>query len=114
MTKPEGWGGNDRGGWSQSVLEGIDYRTGEIKWSHQWEGMGGPRSGVLSTAGNLVFAGDPSNNLVALDATTGQPLWHANLGSALSNGPMTYQLDGTQYLVVGAGDTLFAFAMLSK
>jgi alcohol dehydrogenase (cytochrome c) len=112
--KPEGWGGNDRGGWSESALKAIDYKTGKAKWSHKWEGPGGPRSGVLSTAGNLVFAGDPSNNLVALNATTGQPLWHANLGNSLSNGPMSYELDSTQYLVVGAGDTLFAFAMLAK
>lgn len=112
--KPEGWGGNDRGGWSESMLEGIDYATGKIKWSHKWEGPGGPRSGVLSTAGNVVFAGDPQNNFVALNATTGQPLWRANLGSGMSNGPITYELDGTQYVIVGAGDTLFGFAMHAK
>ena len=112
--KPEGWGGNDRGGWSESMLEGIDYKTGKIKWSHKWEGMGGPRSGVLSTAGNLVFAGDPNANLVALNARTGEPLWHANLGEGLTNSPMTFELDGTQYLIVGAGDTLWAFVMLAK
>src|SRR5256714_3636884 len=54
--KPEGWGGNDRGGYSRSMLEAIDYKTGKIKWLHAWEG-GGSRGGVLSTAGNLVFAG---------------------------------------------------------
>ncbi|MDQ6678557.1 MAG: acido-empty-quinoprotein group A [Acidobacteriota bacterium] len=108
--KPEGWGGNDRGGWAESMLQAIDYKTGAIRWTHKWEGSG-IRSGVLSTAGNLVFAGDPSNNLVALDATTGKPLWHVNLGSGMSNGPITYQLDGKQYLVVGAGDTMFGFVM---
>jgi alcohol dehydrogenase (cytochrome c) len=51
------------------------------------------------------------NNLVALNATNGAPLWHANLGNPVTNGPMTYELDGTQYLVVAAGDTLFGFAM---
>jgi alcohol dehydrogenase (cytochrome c) len=111
--KPEGWGGNDRGGWAESMLQAVDYKTGKISWSHKWEGSG-IRSGVLSTAGNLVFAGDPANNLVALNAKTGEPLWHANLGEAMSNGPMTYELDGTQYLVVGAGDTLYGFAMLRK
>jgi alcohol dehydrogenase (cytochrome c) len=111
--KPEGWGGNDRGGWAESMLQAVDYKTGKLKWSHKWEGSG-IRSGVLSTAGNLVFAGDPANNLVALNATTGQPLWHSNLGNAMSNGPITYELDGTQYLVVGAGDTIYAFAMMCK
>ena len=109
--KPEGWGGNDRGGWSEGVLQAIDYRTGKPKWSHRWEGPGGPRSGVLSTAGNVVFAADPFNNFVALNATTGEPLWHCNLGSGMSNAPISYALDGTQYVVVAAGDTLFGFAM---
>ncbi len=112
--KPEGWGGNDRGGFSESMLEGIDYKTGKIKWSHKWEGPGGPRSGVLSTAGNLVFAGDPNANFVALNASTGDPLWHANLGQGMTNAPMTFEMDGTQYVLVGAGDTLWAFAMLAK
>lgn len=111
--KPEGWGGNDRGGSSKSMLQAIDYKTGKIAWSHKWEGPT-VRSGVLSTAGNLVITGDPSNNLVALNARTGEPLWHANLAANVSNGPITYKLDGTQYLVVAAGDTLFAFAMLSS
>jgi alcohol dehydrogenase (cytochrome c) len=111
--KPEGWGGNDRGGWSECMLQALDYKTGKIKWSHKWEGTG-IRSGVLSTAGNLVFAGDPSNNLVALNAETGKPVWHAKLDSAMSNGPMTYELDGRQYVVVGAGNKLYAFAMPGK
>jgi alcohol dehydrogenase (cytochrome c) len=108
--KPEGWGGHDLGTWDQSMLQALDYRTGKIKWSHKWE-TPGIEGGLLSTAGNLVFAGDPSNNLVALNATTGEPLWHANLGSPLSNGAITYELDGHQYVVVGAGDKLFAFVM---
>jgi alcohol dehydrogenase (cytochrome c) len=111
--KPEGWGGNDRGGGGQSMLQAIDYQTGKICWSHKWEGPGA-RSGVLSTASNLVFAGDSSDNFVALDAKNGQALWHANLGASVSNGPITYTLDGTQYVVVGAGDELFGFVMLSK
>jgi alcohol dehydrogenase (cytochrome c) len=51
---------------------------------------------------------------VALTADTGKPLWHANLGAAVSNGPMTFELDGSQYIVVGAGDSLFAFVMLKN
>lgn len=111
--KPEGWAGNDRGGFSQTSLEAIDYRTGKVVWRHKWEGSGS-RAGVLSTAGNLVFTGDGASNFVAVSAATGEPLWHANLGSSVSNGPMTYELDGAQYVVVGAGDTLWGFTMLRK
>ncbi len=112
--KPEGWAGNDRGGWSKSTLRAIDYRTGKIKWSHPWEGPGGARSGVLSTAGNLVFAADSANNFVALNAANGNILWHASLGAGVSNGPIAYELDGTQYIVVAAGDQLFGFALYAK
>ncbi len=68
------------------------------------------RSGLLSTAGKLLFAGDPSGNFVALDPATGAVLWHAGLQANVSNGPMTYELDGVQYVVVAAGDTLYGFA----
>jgi alcohol dehydrogenase (cytochrome c) len=113
--KPEGWGGNDRNGYSEAMLQAIDYKTGKVRWSHKWPGNGGGvRSGLLSTAGKLLFAGDPNANFVAMDAVTGAPLWHVGLPMGVSNGPITYELDGTQYVVVGAGDTLYGFAMLRK
>jgi alcohol dehydrogenase (cytochrome c) len=108
-TNPQGWGGTDRGGWSEAMLQAIDYRTGKIRWSHTWRG--GARAGLLSTAGNLVFSGGASGDLVALDATTGQALWHAGLNSSVSNGPITYELDGQQYVVVAAADMLWSFVM---
>ena len=37
---PQGWGGTDRGGWSQNMLQAIDYKTGKVRWSHKWEGGG--------------------------------------------------------------------------
>jgi alcohol dehydrogenase (cytochrome c) len=110
---PQGWGGTDRGGATLgSMVQAIDYQTGKIRWSHKWESNS--RAGLMSTAGNLVFAADGSNNIVALNATTGDPLWHAGLGAPVGNGPITYELDGTQYVVVAAGDTLWSFAMRSK
>jgi len=51
---------------------------------------------------------------VAVNATGGEPLWHANLGSSVTNGPIAYELDGTQYVVVGAGDALWGFSMVRK
>lgn len=109
--KPEGWGGNDRGGYSEAMLQAIDYKTGKIRWSHKWPGNGGlPSAGLLSTAGKLLFAGDPNSNFVALDPANGTPLWHAGLHANVTNAPITYELDGTQYVTVGAGDTLYAFA----
>jgi len=109
---PQGWGGTDRGGYAESMLQAIDYKTGKVRWSHKWEGN--IRAGVLSTAGNVVFTGGPSNDLVALNATTGAALWQARLNSAVANGPITYELDGLQYVLVGAGDTLWTFVLNEK
>ena len=111
LANPQGWGGTDRGGTTlSSSVEAIDYKTGKIRWSHKWETPGG-RSGLMSTAGNLVFTGDNSSNVVALNATTGDPIWHSKLTAPVSNGPISYELDGQQFIVVGAGNTLSAFAM---
>ena len=108
--KPQGWGGNDRGGWSEAMVQALDYRTGRERWRFKWDGSASVRSGLLSTAGNLLFAGDSASNFVAFDASTGAPLWRAGLHTSISNGPITYELDGTQYVVVAANDTLYAFA----
>ncbi len=72
--KPEGWSGNDRGAGLQAMLQALDYKTGKIRWSHKWDGTE-VRSGVLTTAGNLLFTGDPSDNFVALNAGR----WHRAL-----------------------------------
>jgi acido-empty-quinoprotein group A len=111
---PEGYGGMGGGLFSEAVLKALDYRTGRTVWSHKYPsgafGNSGP--GILNTAGKLLFTGDPSGNLIAYDPATGRILWHFRTGAMVSNGPMTYQLDGKQYLIVGAGDTLFAFALV--
>ncbi len=106
---PQGWGGTDRGGYSESMVQAVDYKTGKVRWSHKWDGPA--RSGLLSTAGNLLFSAGPGNSLVALNATSGDALWHTRLNAAVSNGPITYELDGLQYVIVGASDMLWAFVM---
>jgi alcohol dehydrogenase (cytochrome c) len=117
-ARPEGYGGSGRNLWSQHVLEAIDTRTGEIAWSHGYRissgggGLGGP--GILTTAGRLLFTGDYTGNFIAFNPETGKPLWHFRVLHNVSNGPETYMLDGRQYIVVGAGDTLFAFALVQR
>ena len=82
-----------------------------VRWSHDWGSTGYSLSGLLSTAGKLLFSGDISGNFMALDAASGDILWHVNLNANVSNGPMSYELDGSQYLVVGVGDSLYAFTL---
>jgi alcohol dehydrogenase (cytochrome c) len=109
--KPEGWGGVDKGLWSECSLRAIDYKTGQLRWIRNWGTADDSLSGLLSTAGHLLFTGDTSGNFMALNAASGDTLWHVNLNANVANGPMSYELDGTQYLVVGAGDSLYAFKL---
>ena len=108
-ANPEGYGGSGQTLWLQSVMEAIDYRTGKICWSHAFPGTGRAESGVLTTAGKVMFSGDQHGNLIAWDPKSGSILWHFHLPYSVSNGPMTFVMNGTQYLVAGAGDTLYAF-----
>jgi alcohol dehydrogenase (cytochrome c) len=108
VGKPEGWAGRDRGLWADSELVAIDYKTGKSSWKKKiGEGEGG--SGILSTAGNLMFTGDNAKNLIALDPKTGKTLWHVNLGASMETGPSTYEIDGKQYLLTPAGGIIFAW-----
>jgi alcohol dehydrogenase (cytochrome c) len=114
--RPQGWAAAERNlGSVGNALKAVDYKTGAVKWSRPLAlgpagSQGGPM-GLLSTAGGLLFGNDGGGNFVAYDAATGQPLWHAGLGTNTSNGPQTFLLDGSQYIVVGAGDALYAFAL---
>jgi len=114
--RPQGWGAAERHIASVAgSLKAIDYKTGKVRWSHPLAmnagGYGGGPMGLLSTAGGLLFGNDGGGNFVAYDVATGKPLWHAGLGANTSNGPQTFMLDGKQYVVVGAGDSLFSFAL---
>jgi alcohol dehydrogenase (cytochrome c) len=106
---PAGWGGTDRGGYSEQMLVALDYRTGKPRWTHPWP-AGHAKSGLLSTAGNVLFTSG-SGGLQALNATTGEPLWHSRLLSPVSNAPISYELDGLQYVTVAAGTMLISFVL---
>jgi alcohol dehydrogenase (cytochrome c) len=91
-----------------NFVTAIDPKTGRIAWRHQLHSGGA--TGMLTTAGGLLFAGDGSGNIVAFDASTGAPLWNARLGN-VTNAPQTYLLDGKQHVLVAAGDMLYAFRL---
>ncbi|HLQ78156.1 MAG TPA: acido-empty-quinoprotein group A [Terriglobia bacterium] len=110
--KPEdgtyGWAGADYGIAGKGFLRAIDYQTGKIKWSHEL-GDRDASAGVLTTTTGLTFTGDVSVNVMALRTSDGTTLWHSNIGR-VGNSPITYMLDGKQYLVVGGGNSLYAFS----
>jgi alcohol dehydrogenase (cytochrome c) len=95
---------------ARSYLRAIDPKTAEVRWSIEYPQGGGLASGVLTTAGNLLFAGDRGGNVVARDPANGRPLWHSRIG-LVSNAPQTYSLDGEQYVLVAAEDMVYAFKL---
>jgi len=108
-----GWAGADYGIWGKGVLDAIDYKTGKICWTHEL-GPGGSGAGVLTTDSGLLFTGDALGNVLALRTNDGKTLWHAGAGAPMESSPITYQLDGRQYVVTGSGGVLFAWALPAK
>jgi alcohol dehydrogenase (cytochrome c) len=88
----------------------LDYKTGKVVWNHEL-GEGEGVAGILTTGGHLLFSGDTSGNILALDPATGKILWHLNAGGNVVASPMTYQIDGRQYLIVPVQDVLYAFGL---
>jgi alcohol dehydrogenase (cytochrome c) len=104
-----GWAGADSTVWATSALRAIDYQTGKIRWSHDI-GQGSGSAGVLTTDSGLTFSGDNSNNVLALRTSDGKTLWHSGIGR-VGNTPITAEIDGRQYLIVGGGTALYAWAL---
>ena len=90
-------------------LKAIDPATGEIKQKFQHPSP--TWSGVLSTAGGLVFSGSNEGNFFALDAKTGKALWQFQTGGAIRSGPMSYFANDKQYVAVAGGHAIFVFAL---
>jgi alcohol dehydrogenase (cytochrome c) len=94
----------------KTVIEAIDYQTGKIRWSHEI-GPGAAGAGVLTTDSGLTFTGDALGNFLALNTSDGKTLWHAGSGSRIESAPITYQIDGNQYLLTSSGTMLFAWSL---
>jgi len=105
-----GWAGADYGVWGKGVLEAIDYQTGKIRWTHEL-GRGASGAGVLTTDSGLTFTGDATGSVLALDTTNGKTLWHAGMGAQMQTSPISYELDGKQYVVTSSGSVVFAWAV---
>jgi alcohol dehydrogenase (cytochrome c) len=114
--KPSGYGGTGVSiGRAVRVLQAIDPLTGDAVWKHAYPNLNdasttvGPS--ILATASNLLISGDDQKNMIIFSADTGQILWHRELNANESGGIITYLLGGKQYIVLGAGDTLYAWSL---
>jgi len=95
----------------QKILRAIDIQTGNIAWEYPQIGPANSWGGVLSTAGRLVFFCDDSGAFAAADAQSGKPLWHFQTNQLWKASPMTYEIDGRQYVAVAAGPNIIAFTL---
>lgn len=94
---------------SQGVMA-FDPETMKVVWKFETTQLS-LSSGVLATAGNVVFAATPEGNFLALDAKTGKALWNFAAGAALPSSPISYSVDGKQYVAVSSNNVLYAFAL---
>ncbi len=86
----------------QSELRAMDPLTGETKWAVESLGWQ-DRHGVLATESGLLFHGSVGGQLYARDSDTGEALWSVDTGSSIMAAPMTYEVDGVQYVAVATG-----------
>jgi alcohol dehydrogenase (cytochrome c) len=89
-------------------IQALDPSTGALRWEFPLHSP--PWAGLLSTAGGLVFGGTTEGNVFALDSSTGKPLWDFQAGGPVAAGPISYEFEGKQYIVITAGRALIAFA----
>jgi alcohol dehydrogenase (cytochrome c) len=92
-----------------SSVIAIDPVSGMHKWKFEQFDMSD--SGVLTTAGDLLFTGGREGYFYALDARTGEMLWKASLGGQIANGPVTFSVDGKQYVTTISGNSLVTFGL---
>jgi len=99
--------------WTEEAGHGaviaLDPVTGKKQWRFPMTDV--TDSGILTTATDLLFAGGREGYFQVLDARTGALLWKASLGGQIAAGPMTYLVDGRQYVAVAAGHALFTFGL---
>jgi alcohol dehydrogenase (cytochrome c) len=95
----------------QKILRAIDIQTGDIRWELPQEGPANTWGGVLSTAGGVLFFGNDNGGFSAADAASGKMLWHFDANQNWKASPMTYSVDGTQYVAVCGGPNVLVFAL---
>ena len=106
-TLPPGTPAADQG------IMALDTTSGTVKWKFPLT-VGSLKTGVLATSGGLVFAATGEARFVALDAVSGKPLWNFRTGQPMSASPISYEVDGKQYVAVASGNLLLSFSLPDK
>lgn len=93
----------------EGAIRALESTTGKMRWEFPLHTA--PWSGVLSTAGGLVFAGSDEGNFYALDAATGKPLWDFQTGGRIAANPVSFTIDGKQCVAIAADRVLYVFGL---
>ena len=105
-------GGGERrlgGDQASGFVRALDMRTGEKRWEFPLQSP--PWAGLMATAGGLVFGGSNEGNFFALDADTGEPLWEFQAGGTVRANPMSFMIDGKQYIGIAVGSAIMVFGL---
>jgi len=92
-------------------LRALDINTGKVAWEVEQKVPGPNYGGVLSTSGGLVFYSESTGDFAAVDAKTGRTLWHFATGQSPKASPMTYTVNGRQYVAIASGANILSFAL---
>ncbi len=87
----------------KSAIRALDPRSGDLRWEFEIQ--------PLSTAGQFVFGGTVDGYFFALDAETGRELWHIAVGARVHSAPITYAVNGEQFITIAAGNVVFTFGL---
>ncbi len=96
---------------AQKVLLAYSVPEGKVVWRYPQVGRGNSWGGTLTTAGNLVFFADDTGSFEAVEARTGRALWQFNTGQSIHASPMSYSVDGVQYVAIAAGSDVISFSL---
>jgi len=107
---------------SRGTITALDIKTNKIVWQKNWDTIA--YSGLLTTKGNLLFTGHNDGRIISYDATTGDQLWEFKMDAGANAPPITYEIDGKQYISIFAagnslagtthGDKIYTFSLEGK
>jgi alcohol dehydrogenase (cytochrome c) len=95
----------------KKILIAYDLATDSFAWRYPQIGMGHSSGGAMTTAGGLVFFGNDAESFEAVDSRTGVSLWHFQTGQNMHASPMSYAVNGKQYVAIASGNDVFTFAL---
>jgi glucose dehydrogenase len=95
---------------STQGIKALDVATSQERWRFDLTRRSGA-AGVLGTRGGVLFAASAEGNFLALDSRNGRPLWHFKTGGPINASPISYAIDGRQYVAIAAGNILYSFSL---